>query len=95
MRARLQHNALRKLSASDAGQQGTWKSLGPAQVATSAFGLVTGRVTSIAADSSDRTGNTIYVGTTGGGVWKSTNAAGSPSSVQFVPVTDSIPGESF
>jgi len=52
--------------------------------------LVTGRVTSIAADPSDTTGNTVYVGTTGGGVWKSVNAAGAASAVNFTPLTDNL-----
>ena len=68
-----------------------WVSLGPAQVATAAYGLVTGRVTSVAVDPADASGNTVYVGTTGGGVWKSTNAAGSAASVQFAPLTDTLP----
>ena len=68
-----------------------WQSLGPAQISTSAFGEVTGRVTGIAADPSDATGNTVYLGTTGGGVWKSINAAGSASSAVFTPLTDTLP----
>jgi hypothetical protein len=67
-----------------------WQPLGPAQVSTPAYGAVTGRVTSIAADSSDPTGNTIYVGTASGGVWKSTSAAGDPASVSLVPLTDYV-----
>lgn len=43
-----------------------WKPLGPNQVSTSAYGLVTGRVTGISVDPSDSTGNTVYLGTTGG-----------------------------
>ena len=61
------------------------------QVASLAYGKVTGRVTSIAIDPADPTGNTVYVGTTGGGVWKSTNAAGAASAVKFVPLTDTLP----
>ena len=68
-----------------------WQSLGPAQVSTTAYGLVTGRVTAIAADPSDPTGNTVYLGTTGGGVWKSTNAAGPAASAVFTPLTDDLP----
>ncbi len=68
-----------------------WQSVGPAQVSTTAYGMVTGRVTGIAADPSDATGNTVYLGTTGGGVWKSTNAAGPPSSAVFAPLTDDLP----
>ena len=68
-----------------------WTPIGPNQVATAAFGKVTGRVTSIAIDPADAAGNTVYVGTTGGGVWKSTNAAGPAGSVSFVPLTDTLP----
>lgn len=68
-----------------------WQPVGPAQVFTSTYGDVAGPVTSIAADSSDTTGNTVYIGTAYGGVWKSTNAAASnPASVTFVPLTDSV-----
>ena len=34
---------------------------------------VTGRVTSVAVDPSDPSGNTYYVGTANGGVWKTTD----------------------
>jgi len=68
-----------------------WRAVGPLQVGSVAYGKVTGRVTSIAVDPADTTGNTVYVGTTGGGVWKSTNAAGAAASVQFAPLTDTLP----
>lgn len=67
---------------------GAWTSVGPQQVSTSRFGLITGRVTTIAVDPSDKSGNTVYLGTTGGGVWFSNNAAGPPGSVTFKPLTD-------
>jgi hypothetical protein len=67
-----------------------WKPVGPAQVSTAAYGLVTGRVTSLSADPSDATGNTLYAGSTGGGVWKSTNAAASAGAVSFAPLTDTL-----
>lgn len=67
-----------------------WQPLGPGQVITSAYGAVTGRVTAIAADPSDPSGNTVYLGTASGGVWKSVNAAGPVSSVTFVPLTDFV-----
>ena len=52
---------------------------------------MTGRITSIAADPSDSTGNRIYVGTTGGGVWTSNNAAAAAvSSIVFTPLTDQV-----
>ena len=68
-----------------------WQPLGPAQINTPAYGKVTGRITSIIIDPTDATGNTVYVGTTGGGVWKSTNAAGPASGVTFQPLTDTLP----
>ena len=52
-----------------------WAAVGPAQIASQSYGLVTGRVTAVAIDPADASGNTVYLGTTGGGVWKSTNAA--------------------
>jgi hypothetical protein len=75
---------------SDPGSAAVWQPVGPAQIATSGWNVVTGPVTSIAADLSDITGNTVYLGTAGGGVWKSTNAAGPVSAVSFVPLTDSL-----
>jgi hypothetical protein len=68
-----------------------WQAIGPNQIASIAYGNVTGRVTAIAIDPADTTGNTVYLGTTGGGVWKSTNAAGPAASVSFVPLTDTLP----
>jgi hypothetical protein len=72
------------------GLSAAWQPVGPAQVASQRYGSVTGRVTSIAVDPADTTGNTVYIGTTGGGVWKSTNAAGAAGSVTFAPMTDSL-----
>ena len=68
----------------------TWEPVGPSQVSTSAWNLVTGPVTSLAADPADPSGNTVYAGTDGGGVWKSTNAAGSAAGVTFTPLTDTL-----
>jgi len=73
------------------GLAAPWQPLGPAQVMTSAYGKVTGRVTAIAIDPADAAGNTVYVGTTGGGLWKSTNAADPASAVSFTPLTDNLP----
>ncbi len=70
---------------------GAWTQIGPAQTMTPAYGAVTGRVTSIAVDSSDSTGNSVYIGTTGGGVWQSNNAASVAADVTFTPITDSVP----
>jgi hypothetical protein len=63
--------------------------LGPSAVSTANYGLVTGRISSIAFDPADPTGNRVYLGTTGGGVWLSQNTATSnTANVQFVPLTD-------
>src|ERR1019366_9229687 len=39
---------------------------------------------------SDSSGNTLYAGTAGGGVWKSINAAGTAGKVSFEPLTDTL-----
>ncbi len=63
-----------------------WHAIGPIQTLTSPYGAITGRISSIALDPADAAGNTAYIGTTGGGVWKSVNAAGGP--VTFSQITD-------
>jgi hypothetical protein len=68
-----------------------WQPLGPTAILTATFGELTGRITSIAVDPNDATGNTVYLGATGGGVWKSTNAAGPLASANFAPLTDTLP----
>ncbi|MGO9338944.1 MAG: choice-of-anchor D domain-containing protein [Terracidiphilus sp.] len=69
----------------------TWQPVGPNAVVTPGYGLVTGRVTALALDPSDATGNHLYVGTTGGGVWEAWNAAVSDASlVTFTPLTDAV-----
>ncbi|MGB6134933.1 MAG: choice-of-anchor D domain-containing protein [Acidobacteriaceae bacterium] len=90
MRARAQHAAMVRAQPAQQGQGAStaWQPVGPLQVNTAAWGLVTGRITSLSADPSDPTGNTLYVGATGGGVWKSTNVAG--SSPSFAPLTDDL-----
>jgi hypothetical protein len=76
---------------SDAAQSG-WVNLGPAPLTTwsgQSYGNVTGRITAVAVDPTDSTGNTVYVGSASGGVWKSTNAAASdPTTVAWTPLTD-------
>src|SRR5205085_646817 len=90
------------LSAAGGGNQFTsltaWQPLGPAPLVsdptftTQDYGNVTGRVTAIAVDQGDATGNTVYVGGAYGGVWKSTNAAAAnPANVVFTPLTDNQP----
>ena len=61
---------------------GSWIPLGPVPLASDASGSgmqdyrqVAGRVTAVAIDPADPTGNTVYIGAAQGGVWKSTNAS--------------------
>ena len=83
-------------AASFAGQAqspgtGTWQPVGPDAVATPGYGLVSGRVTAVAFDPADATGNHVYVGTTGGGVWAAQNAAtASTGQIVFSPLTDAV-----
>src|SRR5215470_10572983 len=75
----------------DTSGTGGWVSLGPAPLVSDQnfFGMVSGRVTAIAVDRSDATGNTVYAASAYGGVWKSTNATAVPAtSVVWTPVTD-------
>lgn len=68
-----------------------WGLVGPVGVNSISYGLVTGRVSAIALDPADVSGNRVFVGTTGGGLWKSQNgAASAAASVQFLPVTDGL-----
>ena len=89
----LQHLSMltAQASAPQASLSGNWQPLGPARITSPLYGNVTGRVTAIAIDSADVTGNTVYLGTTGGGVWKSTNAAGASAATTFAPLTDTLP----
>ncbi|MFY9748030.1 MAG: choice-of-anchor D domain-containing protein [Acidobacteriaceae bacterium] len=88
-RARAAHAAMIRAQATPLPST-TWLPVGPSQVSTAAWNLVTGPVTSLAADPSDPSGNTVYLGSDGGGVWKSTNAAGSAAGVSFIPLTDTL-----
>lgn len=88
--ARARYRGLVRKLAASGNPVPEWQPLGPAQVITSAYGAVTGRVTSIAADPSDPTGNTVYLGTASGGIWKSIDAGGPVSSVTFAPLTDFV-----
>src|SRR5258708_29593268 len=93
--ARQQHAAMLAQQAASpqlSSLSAPWQPIGPNQVASIAYGNVTGRVPAIAIDPADTTGNTVYLGTTGGGVWKSTNAAGPSASVTFTALTDTLPG---
>jgi len=79
-------------STGNAAPVNTWQPLGPTAVQTPDFGLVTGRVAALALDPADATGNRLYIGTTGGGVWLANNAGvAAPASIVFAPLTDNVP----
>jgi hypothetical protein len=68
-----------------------WQPVGPTAVISQNYGLVTGRISALALDPSDTTGNRLYLGATGGGVWFSQNAnSANPSAVEFTPLTDDL-----
>ena len=75
---------------------GSWVPLGPAPLASDASGIgtqdyrqVAGRATAVVIDPADPTGNTVYIGSAQGGVWKSSNAAiAAANSVAWDPLTD-------
>ena len=52
----------------------TWSSIGPTPTTGGFFSPVTGRVTTIAMDPSDSTGNTVLIGGAMGGIWRTTDA---------------------
>ncbi len=51
-----------------------WSSIGPTPTTGGVFSPVTGRITTIAVDPSDSTGNTLLIGGAQGGIWRSTDA---------------------
>lgn len=85
-------------SANAIGVGGQWSSLGPLPLPSDASGIglqdynwIAGRVTAIAVDPNDSTGNTVFISGANGGVWKSANAGAAsqtPSSVVWTPLTD-------
>ena len=87
----LKANVARTAAVTGASSVPTWTGVGPLAVETASYGLVSGRVSALALDPSDAGGNTLYVGTTGGGVWKATNvAASAPGAISFAPLTDGL-----
>ena len=75
---------------------GFWTPIGPGPTATASgtdpdqdYGPVVGRVTTVAVDQNDPTGNTVYIGGASGGVWRSTNAADPAPTVPCSPTPSS------
>ncbi len=73
-------------------QNSPWQPIGPVSVTSLNYGSVTGRVTALALDPSDPTGNSLFIGATGGGIWHSANAASSTiGNITFTALTDTLP----
>jgi photosystem II stability/assembly factor-like uncharacterized protein len=80
----------------------TWASIGPTPTTGGFFSPVTGRITTIAVDPSDSTGNTVLLGGAMGGIWRTVdggttwtavgdqNASLSMGSIAFAPSNHSI-----
>lgn len=72
---------------SAASTASTWELVGPAPMKNSYMGAVpidvSGRVTALAVDQSDTSGDTVYLAAAQGGVWKTTNGGDS-----WTPLTD-------
>lgn len=63
-----------------------WTAIGPQPTlpgASGIFGNTSGRVTAIAVDPTDATGDTVFIGAAEGGVWKTTNGGAT-----WLPLTD-------
>lgn len=77
---------------------GAWANLGPTQSTMNPYSdfsgdIDSGRPVSIVVDPTDR--KTVYLATSGGGVWKSTNADTTNSADwTWAPITDSLPASS-
>ena len=79
-----------RMSAHMATVSGNWTELGPHPENSGQYGAVAGRVTAIAVDNGkDPSGNTIYIGTAYGGLWKSTDALS--ANPTFTPIGDTMP----
>jgi hypothetical protein len=52
----------------------TWTSIGPAPTSGGTFSPTSGRITTIAVDPSDSSGNTVLIGGAQGGIWRTTDA---------------------
>jgi subtilisin-like proprotein convertase family protein len=65
-----------------------WTPVGPASIGPD-VGTGAGRVTGLAVDPSDPSGNTVFVGGASGGIWKTTNfLTTDPLGPTYVPLTD-------
>lgn len=88
--------AVARANGQDTLSSGSWTPLGPVPLGSDATGngtqdyhQVSGRVTAVAIDPADPSGNTVYIGGAQSGVWKSLNAANiTAASVTWTAVSD-------
>ncbi|MFL5242005.1 MAG: proprotein convertase P-domain-containing protein [Gemmataceae bacterium] len=74
------------MSPSNAQSHNTWTAVGPA---SNNGGGNSSRISGLAVDPSDPSGNTVFVGGASGGVWKTTNfLTTNPQGPTYVPLTD-------
>lgn len=93
VRRKIQSEAILKKYGAYSSASGTtvpaaqWQELGPRPQSSIQFGNVAGRITAIAVDmNKDSSGNTVYIGTAYGGLWKSTD--GLAVNPIFMPLTE-------
>jgi hypothetical protein len=86
------------LAASNALANSTWTAVGPAGVTVTAGqkGTFAGADSSVVVDPSDSSGNTVYIGSATGGIWKTTNfLTNNPGGPTYQPLTDFGPNFSL
>ncbi len=79
------------LSQVDALSSQQWTAVGPASIGSGSTGNAdpSGRVTGLAIDPSDPSGNTVYAGGASGGIWKTTDfLTPDPNGPTWIPLTD-------
>ncbi len=83
-------------AASNPQSHDTWTAVGPTSIYTGTGLRDVGRVTAIAVDPSDPSGNTVYIGAATGGIWKTTDfLTTDPVGPRYVPLTDFGPSYSL
>ncbi len=80
------------LGQGDSLSSGQWTAVGPASIGTGSSGNradPSGRVSGLAIDPSDPSGNTVYAAGASGGIWKTTDfLTTSPAGPTWIPLTD-------
>lgn len=80
------HFRIFNIAASNPISEQVWTAIGPASLDNNSHA---GRVTAIAVDPFDPSGNTVYIGAASGGIWKTTNFLTTQSTgPTWIPLTD-------